>query len=54
MDHVQHHDAVGWYVDLRPVADTGDITSQVVMTGAVVLVVMMGAVALVFKRKIAK
>lgn len=37
-----------------PVPDTGDITSQVVMTGAVVLVVMMGAVALVFKRKNAK
>ena len=40
--------------DLDDVSDTGDITSQVVMTGAVVLVVMMGAVALVFKRKIAK
>ena len=37
-----------------PVPDTGDITSQVVMTGAVALVVMMGAVALVFKRKNAK
>ena len=36
------------------VPDTGDITSQVVMTGAVALVVMMGAVALVFKRKTAK
>lgn len=43
---------IPWDIDIEP--DTGDITSQVVMTGAVVLVVMMGAVALVFKRKTAK
>lgn len=36
------------------VPDTGDITSQVMMTGAVALVVMMGAVALITKRKTAK
>lgn len=44
----------GYSKTVDKVPDTGDITSQVVMTGAVALVVMMGAVALVFKRKTAK
>ena len=53
-EYCDAHDTKKIPWDLDDVSDTGDITSQVVMTGAVVLVVMMGAVALVFKRKIAK